>query len=67
MIRHLLGGIPLEFFWLFGALIVLLAIASSVAALLARRPGDEKKVASRANLCGGTTPSICNSFLRWRS
>jgi phosphatidate cytidylyltransferase len=45
-----LHGIQPEFFWLFGALIVLLGVASSVAALLSRRPADEKKAASRANL-----------------
>jgi len=49
MIDHL-RTIPVEFFWLFGALVVLLGIASGVAALLARRPADEKKAASRANL-----------------
>ena len=49
MIDHL-RSIPVEFFWLFGALIVLLGISSSVAALLSRRPADEKKAASRANL-----------------
>jgi phosphatidate cytidylyltransferase len=43
-------SIPHEFFWLFGSLIVLLALASTVAAILARRPADEKKTASRANL-----------------
>ncbi len=43
-------AIPQEFFWLFGSLVVLLGIASSVAAILARRPADEKKAASRANL-----------------
>jgi len=49
VIDHL-RSIPVEFFWLFGALIVLLGISSSVAALLSRRPADEKKAASRANL-----------------
>ena len=49
MIEHL-RSIPVEFFWLFGALIVLLGLASGVAALLSRRPADEKKAASRANL-----------------
>src|SRR5262245_26484519 len=49
MIEHL-RTIPIEFYWLFGALIVLLAVASGVAALLSRRPGDAKQVASRANL-----------------
>ncbi|MEJ0086101.1 MAG: phosphatidate cytidylyltransferase [Pseudomonadota bacterium] len=49
MIDHL-RTIPVEFFWLFGALVILLGIASAVATLLARRPGDEKKAASRANL-----------------
>lgn len=45
-----LRAIPREFFWLFGSLVVLLALASAVGALLARRPADEKKAASRANL-----------------
>lgn len=49
MIDHL-RTIPVEFFWLFGALVVLLGLASGVAALLSRRPADEKKAASRANL-----------------
>jgi phosphatidate cytidylyltransferase len=49
MIEHL-RSIPVEFFWLFGALIILLSLASGVAALLSRRPADEKKAASRANL-----------------
>ena len=49
MIEHL-RTIPVEFFWLFGALVVLLGVASGVAALLARRPADEKKAASRVNL-----------------
>lgn len=49
MIDHL-RTIPVEFFWLFGALVVLLGVASGVAALLSRRPADEKKAASRANL-----------------
>jgi len=49
MIEHL-RSIPVEFFWLFGALIALLGLASGVAALLSRRPADEKKAASRANL-----------------
>ncbi len=45
-----LHRIQAEFFWLFGALIVLLGIASSVAALLSRRPADAQQAASRANL-----------------
>ncbi len=49
MIEHL-RGIPTEFFWLFGSLVALLAIASSIAAWLKSRPADEKKAASRANL-----------------
>jgi len=49
MIDHL-RSIPVEFFWLFGALLVLLSIASAVAAVLSRRPADEKLAASRANL-----------------
>jgi phosphatidate cytidylyltransferase len=49
VIEHL-RNIPREFFWLFGSLVALLAIASGVGALLARRPADEKKTASRENL-----------------
>jgi phosphatidate cytidylyltransferase len=49
MIEHL-HNIPREFFWLFGALVVLLALASAIGAVLLRRPGDEKKAASRRNL-----------------
>jgi phosphatidate cytidylyltransferase len=49
MIEHL-RTIPIEFFWLFGALVLLLGVASGVAAVLSRRPADEKKTASRANL-----------------
>lgn len=49
MIDHL-HNIPTEFLWLFGALVILLALASLVGAVLVRRPGDERKVASRANL-----------------
>ena len=45
-----LPTIPHEFFWLFGSLVVLLGIASAIGAILSRRPGDEKQVASRANL-----------------
>src|SRR5262245_34426518 len=45
-----LQGIPREFFWLFGSLVLLLGIASSVGAWLRSRPADEKKAASRANL-----------------
>ena len=48
--KHFFAGIPVEFVWLFGSLMGLLAIASSVAAILARRPGDGSKAASRANL-----------------
>jgi phosphatidate cytidylyltransferase len=47
---NLLRDIPHEFFWLFGSLVVLLAIASSVGAVLLRRPGDSKVQASRENL-----------------
>jgi phosphatidate cytidylyltransferase len=47
---ELLPGIPREFLWLFGALVLLLGIASGIAAVLARRPADEKKAASRRNL-----------------
>ena len=49
MIDHL-HNIPREFLWLFGALVLLLAVASSVGAILARRPADERKAASRRNL-----------------
>lgn len=49
MIEHL-EHIPREFLWLFGALVLLLGLASSIAAVLARRPADEKKTASRRNL-----------------
>jgi phosphatidate cytidylyltransferase len=49
MIEHL-HNIPREFLWLFGSLVVLLGIASIVGAVLLRRPADEKKAASRANL-----------------
>jgi phosphatidate cytidylyltransferase len=47
---NLLRDIPHEFFWLFGCLIVLLAIASAIGAVLRRRPGDAKQQASRENL-----------------
>ena len=47
---HLLADIPREFFWLFGALVALLGLASGIAAVLSRRPADEKKAASRRNL-----------------
>jgi phosphatidate cytidylyltransferase len=46
----LLDHVPREFFWLFGALVGLLAIASATGWLLARRTNDEKKTASVANL-----------------
>lgn len=49
MIEHL-QRIPREFLLLFGGLVVLLGLASLVAAVLVRRPGDEKKAASRRNL-----------------
>lgn len=45
-----LPAVPREFFWLFGSLVVLLGIASMIGAILSRRPGDAKKIASRANL-----------------
>jgi len=45
-----IASIPREFFWLFGSLVALLAIASGVGAWLRSRPADEKKAASRANL-----------------
>jgi phosphatidate cytidylyltransferase len=49
MIEHL-HNIPTEFLWLFGALVVLLGLASIIGAVLARRPADENTAASRANL-----------------
>jgi phosphatidate cytidylyltransferase len=49
MIEHL-HNIPTEFLWLFGALVVVLGLASLIGAVLSRRPADEKKAASRANL-----------------
>jgi phosphatidate cytidylyltransferase len=49
VIEHL-HNIPAEFLWLFGALVLLLGIASLIAGILARRPADQKKAASRANL-----------------
>ena len=49
MIEHL-HNIPRDFFWLFGALEVLLTMASAIGAVLVRRPGDDKKTASRRNL-----------------
>jgi phosphatidate cytidylyltransferase len=49
MIEHL-HNIPAEFLWLFGSLVVLLSLASLIGAALIRRPADEKKTASRANL-----------------
>jgi phosphatidate cytidylyltransferase len=49
--KSFLDHIPLEFLWLFGSLMALLAIASTVGFLLARCPDqDEKKVASVTNL-----------------
>jgi phosphatidate cytidylyltransferase len=47
---NLLRDTPHEFFWLFGSLIALLTVASLIGAVLRRRPGDEKKQASRENL-----------------
>lgn len=47
---YLLRDIPREFLWLFGSLMGLLGVASLIGALLARRPQDEKKAASVANL-----------------
>jgi phosphatidate cytidylyltransferase len=47
---NLLDGVPPEFLWLFGGLMVLLGIASLAGLALARRPNDEKKAASVANL-----------------
>ena len=44
-----LHNIPREFFWLFGALVGLLALSSAIAAWLVRRPADEK-LSSRRNL-----------------
>ncbi len=49
MIEHL-HNIPREFLWLFGSLVMLLALASLIGAVLVRRPADEKKAAGRANL-----------------
>lgn len=49
MIEHF-EHIPREFYWLFGSLVLLLAISSAVAGWLRSRPADEKKTASRANL-----------------
>jgi phosphatidate cytidylyltransferase len=46
----LFDGIAPEFLWLFGSLMVLLAVASLAGAMLARRPNDEKQAASVANL-----------------
>jgi phosphatidate cytidylyltransferase len=43
-------AIPREFLWLFGGLVLLLSVASTIGAILRRRPGDEKKIASRQNL-----------------
>jgi phosphatidate cytidylyltransferase len=43
-------SIPREFLWLFGSLMALLAIASSIGWVLASRRNDEKKAASVANL-----------------
>jgi phosphatidate cytidylyltransferase len=48
--RQLLDHVPHEFLWLFGCLVGLLAIASAIGWLLARRPNDEKRAASVANL-----------------
>jgi phosphatidate cytidylyltransferase len=42
--------LPREFLWLFGGLVLLLGVASTIGAVLLRRPGDEKKIASRHNL-----------------
>jgi phosphatidate cytidylyltransferase len=47
---HWLEHVPREFLWLFGSLAALLAIASAVGWLLARRPADPKRAASVANL-----------------
>ncbi|HET9863132.1 MAG TPA: phosphatidate cytidylyltransferase [Steroidobacteraceae bacterium] len=49
MIEHL-RSIPREFYWLFGSLVALLVLASTIAAWLRSRPADEKTAASRANL-----------------
>lgn len=49
MIEHL-HNIPTEFLWLFGALVALLGLASLIGTVLLRRPADEKKAVSRANL-----------------
>jgi phosphatidate cytidylyltransferase len=47
---QLLAHVPREFLWLFGSIAAMLALASSVGWLLARRLNDEKKAASVANL-----------------
>ena len=49
-----LRTIPREFFWLFGSLVFLLAVASVIGVWLKSRPADEKKAASRANLVART-------------
>jgi phosphatidate cytidylyltransferase len=49
MIDHL-HNIPVEFLWLFGALVALLGVASLIGAVLVRRPADAGKAASLANL-----------------
>ena len=45
-----LRDIPHEFFWLFGSLSALLAVASLIGVMLLRRPSDPKTQASRENL-----------------
>lgn len=49
MIGHL-RAIPSEFYWLFGALVLMLGVASATGAALLRRPGDARQAASRRNL-----------------
>jgi phosphatidate cytidylyltransferase len=49
-VSRLLEHVPREFLWLFGSLLGLLALASAIGWLLGRRPNDEKKAASVANL-----------------
>jgi len=48
--KTLLDRVPHEFLWLFGSLMGLLAIASAIGWMLARRDNDARKAASVANL-----------------
>src|SRR4051812_24029621 len=47
---HWLAGVPREFLWLFGSLMALLAVASSIGWMLARRHDDAQRAGSIANL-----------------